>query len=105
MFLLITQNQFYRKAPYLVMLGHIFSTYEPIGIHISKSHFASLTIVCGIFFSWDKRIFTIWHMTLTFRLQNVDSYLSFQPIIIHDFLCAPLVQFGHGFLLKKEHFT
>ena len=25
MFLLITQNQFYRKAPHLVMLGHICS--------------------------------------------------------------------------------
>ena len=26
MFLLITQNQFYRKAPHSVMLGHIFSS-------------------------------------------------------------------------------
>ena len=27
MFLLITQNQFYRKAPHLVMLGHIYIIY------------------------------------------------------------------------------
>ncbi len=30
MFLLITQNQFYRKAPHLVMLGHIYQAHTSI---------------------------------------------------------------------------
>ena len=32
MFLLITQNQFYRKAPHLVMLGHIYEQQKYEGV-------------------------------------------------------------------------